>query len=362
MPVLNKRALYIHIPFCRKKCPYCAFYSVSYDKSAASSYIDTVSGLINSVETGFSTIYIGGGTPTVLDVGLLKKLLGSLKRHSAGTEEFTIEVNPESLDGEKLALFLDNGINRISIGAQSFNDNKLKRLGRAHDAVSAKNAVELAGKKGFKNISIDLIFGVPDETESVWKKDLETAAALPVRHVSCYSLTHEKDIKPIDDDTTAQFYERAISYLESKGFKQYEISNFALKGCECRHNMNYWDAGPYIGLGPSAVSYSDGLRSENVHDVDEYIKRGQAAFSAVVSSEKLQPDSRARETAAVKIRTMEGIDFEWFRQKTGFDFLELEKDAVRRLSEDALIECRDGSARLTRRGILFCDVVSSSFL
>lgn len=293
--------------------------------------------------------------------------------------EFTIEANPESLSAEKLALFLDSGINRISIGAQSLNNDKLNRLGRVHDAYAAKECVELAAKKGFKNIGVDLIFGVGGETLESWKDDLEEAVRLPVKHVSAYSLTHDRHLEPVEDEQMAEMYKHAISYLKDSGFKQYEISNFARDGCQCRHNINYWDAVSYKGLGPSAVSYDGQTREENVADLAEYISRSESGKSTVEFSERLSPEDRAKETAAFKIRTMDGIDMEWFERKTGFPFFELEGDAVHKLAEDGLIEFiyrfpspawppRDGHAgdgsgvRLTPKGILLCDIVSIAFL
>ena len=259
-------------------------------------------------------------------------------------------------------MFLDEGVDRISIGAQSFNGEKLKHLGRIHDAGTAKKAVELSVKKGFKNISIDLIFGVSGESLESWKKDLKYAVSLPIKHISCYSLTHDKDLRPTDDDTVAQMYKYAIAFLEDNGFKQYEISNFAHTGYQCKHNLNYWEGNPYVGVGPSAVSYLEGSREENIKDVKEYVRCVADGRSPVLSREKLTPSMSARETAAVKIRTKEGINLKWFKEKTGFDFMDLEKDSVRKLAEDGLIEYNKKHVRLTKKGILFCDIVSSAFV
>ena len=259
---------------------------------------------------------------------------------------------------------LERGVNRISIGAQSFDDAKLKKLGRIHDGSCAKSCIESAHKKGFKNISADLIFGVCKETLKDWKKDLKIAASLPLKHISCYALDYRKLEAR---EGAAGMYEYAMDYLPEKGFKQYEISNFSKDGLACRHNLSYWNNDPYIGLGASAVSYIGGRREENMPDISGYIKRVKTGHTAIASSERLDKVRRAGETAAVKIRTMEGIDFGWFRIKTGLDFLKLEEEALPRLLEEGLIEytadkgVRAG-VRLTRRGILFCDIVSSAFL
>lgn len=279
--------------------------------------------------------------------------------------EFTIELNPESIDPEKIDLFLENGINRISIGAQSFSNDKLNKLGRVHDRFCAEKAVKLALDGGFKNISIDMIFGVRGETLKEWKQDLGLATNLPVTHISCYSLDCEK--LECGNKPAASMYEYAIDHLAAKDFKQYEISNFAKDGFCCRHNLNYWDNSDYIGLGPSAVSYAGGVREENVPDISDYINRARQGESVVSSSDHLEKIERARETAAVKIRTMEGINFGWFMKNTGFDFLELEKKALSELIEEGLLEyVKDAKAqigvRVTRKGILFCDIVSSALL
>lgn len=288
-------------------------------------------------------------------------MLGALKTYSCHAKEFTIEANPESLDEDKLSLFFNEGVNRISIGVQSFNDNKLKRLGRIHDAADAIKAIELS-KKYFNDISIDLIFGVSSETLEGWKDDLKEAVSFPVDHISCYGLTHDKDLKPTYEETMAEMYKYSISYLEDEGFKQYEISNFSKPGHRCRHNMNYWDGGPYKGLGPSAVSYLNGSREENIASVEEYIRMVNDKRSPVASKESLSPDRRAKELAAIKIRTNEGIGLKWFKDKTGFDLLGLEKEAISKLAEDGLIEYNDKCVKLAKKGLLFCDVVSSAFL
>lgn len=370
--------LYIHIPFCRRKCIYCDFYSVIYESDLAVKYIEAVSAYIESIRSELSTVYIGGGTPSALDVKSLGKLLKSLGEKSAGVHEFTIEANPESLERDKLMLLADHGVNRISIGLQSLKDEKLKKLGRMHNAVKAREAVGLAAKNGFKNISVDLIFGVWGEDPDAWKKELEEVVKMPVAHISCYALTYEKStplfealnnrsVFPLDDEVVAAMYEAAIERLSAGGFKQYEVSNFARAGYECKHNMNYWENNPYIGIGASAVSYLEGVRSKNISDVSEYIKKYKAGKPLVESSEKLSPIRRARETASIKIRTKDGIDFRWFKDRTGFDFEVLEKNALKDLVGKELIKYkREGDLvtgiALRRKGFLFCDTVSSALL
>ena len=371
-------SLYIHIPFCKRKCVYCDFYSTIYNEKIAADYIDVILKEAEGLTITPSTIYIGGGTPTALDARLLARLLKGLARYSRNASEFTFEANPESLDDEKIKLLLDCGANRLSIGVQSLNEQKLKKLGRIHNVQRAEEAVHRASKRGFKNIGVDLIFGVWNETPEGWKKELEAIVRLPITHISCYSLTYEKhtplfqaleqkSLVPLDDTVVAAMYECAIDILSLRGFKQYEVSNFAKEGYACAHNLNYWDNSPYVGLGTSAVSYIDGTRSKNVSDVADYIRRFDEGKPLIASSETLTPLRRAKETAAVKIRTRDGIDFAWFKAKTGFDFLELEKKALATLLEKDLIKYTKESNRptgicLKRKGFLFCDTVSSELL
>lgn len=368
-----KSALYIHIPFCRQKCLYCDFYSAEYSESLAGSYISVILKELQGLSQDFPSIYIGGGTPSILSLDLLDKLLSGLKKFIKPEMEFTIEVNPESVDSEKLNLFLDKGINRISIGAQSFDDKKLNSLGRIHNAKQASEAIGLSKKSGFKNINIDMIFGVGGENLKAWQSELEKAIGCGCQHISCYSLSYEKDtplfrmrekkaIAPLDDEIAADMYAYTISCLPKMGFEHYEVSNFAKPGFECAHNLNYWDNNSYVGLGPSAVSYADGSRSENVRDAEEYVDRYKKGASLVARSKKLSGIKMAKETAGVKIRVKQGIDYDWFKNKTGFDFKEIEKDALGDLAEQGLIEYNEKNVRLTDKGFLFSDTVSSAFI
>jgi oxygen-independent coproporphyrinogen-3 oxidase len=371
-------SLYIHIPFCARKCAYCDFYSVVYDGSVAGAYIDVLCGQVEKIERPVSTVFIGGGTPTVLEISAMKKLLRCLRKFSGEGAEFTAEANPESLTADKLGLFLDEGVNRISIGVQSFRDSKLKKLGRIHDSKKARNSVLAAAKKGFRNINADLIFGAPCETFEECAAEFEEAVRLPVTHLSCYCLSYEKgtplyeakkkgDLAPVEEEYAARMYSYAMSFLPKRGFAHYEVSNFAKKGYACRHNLNYWENREYIGLGASAVSYIDGVRRRSLPDVKEYIKRASSGASTAISSERLAGERKARETAAVKIRTADGINFRWFREKTGYDLMKLEPDAMRKLKDAGLIKFgmlkgRRTGISLKKRGFLFCDTVSSELL
>ncbi|MDD4955663.1 MAG: hypothetical protein PHP17_06460, partial [Candidatus Omnitrophica bacterium] len=233
-------------------------------------------------------------------------------------------------------------------------------------------------ESGISNINIDLIFGAWGETIKDWKKELETAVTLPVKHISCYSLTYErntelfkrlktKTITQLPDNLCADMYKLTMEYLAKNKFMQYEISNFAKRGFECRHNLNYWENNSYLGLGASAVSFLNGVRSTNIPDAVKYAKLIRKGKSVVVSSEKLSAAKSARETAAIKIRTKNGIDFNWFREKTGFDFLTLEKDSLQLLVKEKFLKyiVKGGQyigVAATRKGFLFCDYICSQLL
>jgi oxygen-independent coproporphyrinogen-3 oxidase len=349
---------------------------VDYQKDLAATFIEILCGQIKKLENNFFTIYIGGGTPTVLDLPLLEKLLDSLIKFSPC--EFSIEANPESLDKDKIKLFLDKGINRLSIGVQSLREEKLKKLGRLHSVKQAKEKIFLVKKCGFKNINIDLIFGVWQENFRSWQKELKEATELPITHISCYSLTYEKGtslyrevkakrIIPLEDKKVADMYRYTLDYLPKKGFLQYEVSNFSKKGFLCKHNLNYWCNNPYLGLGPTATSYIKGVRMQNVSSVKEYIKRVKEDKEIIVKKERLSLKRKAKEYASLKIRCKEGIDFEEFKRKAGFDFWELEKEELSFLLEHKLIEFKKRNKEikgiyLTKKGFLFADTVSSTFL
>lgn len=368
------KSLYIHIPFCRKKCAYCDFYSIGVEDSLAREFVEVLIGLIKGDREVYDTVYIGGGTPTVLDKVLLESLLKNLRPRLASDCEFTVEANPESLTRDKLKVLLDNRVNRLSIGLQSFNDEKLRKLGRIHSVKQAVDVVLAADKEGFKNISLDLIFGVWQETLKDWADELSQAVKLPVNHLSAYNLSYEPQtplgiklenghIDPLDDGVTSGMYQLSRDFLAENGFDRYEISNFAKSGYICRHNCVYWDNQEYLGLGPSAYSYVNGQRLSNIKDVKKYIEAIKGKLPVWDFKEKLSLVRRAKETAAVKIRTAEGIDFEWFSRKCGYDFLKFYSGSLDSILADKLVEYKvfkgkKTGIRLTDKGFLFCDSVS----
>ena len=374
----SSQALYIHIPFCKAKCPYCGFYSKQYDEGLADDYLKAIGKEIDALEGKFPTAYIGGGTPTVLGPQQIKFLLKKIQKKIQNNSEFSIEANPESLNAEKIDIMLEHGITRLSIGIQSFNDNKLRQLSRVHNAQKARDSIWLAYKKGFKNINIDMIFGLWDETINDCENEIKKFVEFPVKHISCYGLTYEKNtpfnnlikkkkIKPLDNEIEAKMYKIIVREFEKNNFKRYEVSNFSVPGSECRHNINYWQNNEYVGLGPSAVSYIEGRRFENTHSINEYIEAVKGEKPHILKSEKLSKLRRAGETAAVKIRMTEGINFDWFKNKTGFDLLKIKGEQIDNLIRKGFLRyCKKNNRvlgiSLTKKGFLFCDIVSSELL
>jgi oxygen-independent coproporphyrinogen-3 oxidase len=323
--------LYIHIPFCVRKCSYCAFYSVvSGNGGIFPSFFKTLGKEIQNLPPDFSpeSVFIGGGTPTAPDFQTLEKffpLFGNL--HPV---EFSCEVNPGTVDAAKLALLRESGVNRLSIGIQSFNVQCLETLGRIHTAGQAETAFRLARAAGFENISLDLIFGIPNQTAAMLESDLDRALALNPEHLSIYNLMYEegtplaeRDPPRLDEELEREMYDLIRERLKEAGFLHYEISNFAKPGFECQHNLLYWSGGEYIGLGPAAHSHWKGVRRANAADLDDYCVNGpRCEFE-----ETLDPDAKERETLVMGLRLLQGVEVSaalWEQLKENFQAMEKE--------------------------------------
>jgi putative oxygen-independent coproporphyrinogen III oxidase len=366
--------LYIHVPFCRSKCRYCGFYSepiVGHDAAAV------VRAMMAEMERhelseGISTIYIGGGSPSSLTPEHLLRLVCHAAQRCPAATEFTVEINPGQVDMELLGGLRKAGVNRLSVGAQSFIQPELDFLGRGYAVNCIGEAVRQAGAAGFDNVSLDLIFAVPGSCLDSWKHNLRAAVALTVNHISAYSLTYEdhtplaKDVaaglvQPVDEDTDRAMYELTIDELAQAGIDQYEISNFAKPGFECRHNLNYWANGSYTGVGPGATSYLKGTRSTNYADIDKYVQIITTGASATESSETLAGRQRACETAVLNLRRRRGIDLAEFRNRTGFDPMQLFAEPIRTHQERELIEENGGRIFLTRQALGIADAILCDF-
>jgi len=366
-------SLYIHVPFCVRKCRYCGFYSTSYSSGNADAFISGIKYEVGRYRNdfrhrSFSSIYIGGGTPTVLSSEQFSLLVRIIREYFTIDDdvEFTVEANPNTITHEKLSLMLAQGVNRLSLGVQSFSDEVLQILGRLHTAEQAADAFRIARSAGFGNIGVDLIYGIPGQTAEQWEEALDAAIALKPEHVSAYSLSLDDGSQFMreaeagkfalpDEEICAAMYERAVIKLNNEGYGRYEISNFSLPGYECRHNMNYWERGEYIGLGPGAWSFLSGRRCSNIADITEYVQRLSSGRTTIDDQETVGSGPSARETVLLSLRTTKGLDLFGFEQEFGSDLLRrLERNAVP-LRDAGLLLVKEGRLMLTDRGILLSD-------
>ena len=366
-------SLYIHIPFCVRKCRYCGFYSTAYSSSHADAFITALKYESTSLSKDFrhklfSSIYIGGGTPTVLSSEQFALLAGIIREDFTIDDgaEFTVEANPNTITHDKLSLIRSEGVNRISLGVQSFSDEVLQILGRLHTAEQAADAFRVARSVGFENISIDLICGIPGQTADHWEDTLDAAIKLKPEHVSAYNLSLDAGSQFMQESESGEFalphedicaamYERAVIKLANAGYGRYEISNFSLPGYECRHNMNYWERGEYLGLGPGAWSFISGKRYANIADTTEYEQRLSHGRTIIDDQEIVGSRSSARETVLLSLRTTKGLDLFRFEQEFGRDLLcRLESNAVP-LRQAGLLRMQEGRLTLTDRGIILLD-------
>ena len=366
-------SLYIHVPFCVGKCHYCGFYSTTYTLEQANEYIAALrleAANYQNVFTGrtFDSVYIGGGTPTALPPDHLEKLIAVIHKHFhvSRDAECTIEANPNTVSGNRLNLLREGGVNRLSLGVQSFNDDVLKTLGRLHSALEAVDAFMLARNAGFTNIGVDLIYGVPGQTADEWDETLERVISLEPEHVSAYSLSVDEGSRfrreaeagrfalP-GDEQVATMYGRAVNNLGRAGYNRYEISNFSLPGFICRHNMNYWERGEYLGLGPGAWSFISGRRYRTIADVREYSRRMNAGLSVIEDEEVANFRQAANETVMLGLRTVQGVDRVRYERVFGADTVRLLEKNAAPLKQAGLIEESKGRIRLTERGFLLAD-------
>src|SRR5882724_427016 len=361
--------LYVHIPFCARICPYCAFYKERADSSQTQRFCEALLREIESANERFplklETIFFGGGTPTALTTAQLEFLLSGMRDRLdlARLIEWTVEANPGSVSPRKAALLREMGVSRISLGVQSWDDELLKLLGREHDAAQAEASFQTLRDAGFDNVSIDLMFGLPGQTLEQWEADLRKTIALRPDHISTYCLTYEEDTEFFlrlvrgefreDPESDAQFLETATRILESAGFEHYEISNYASPGYESAHNRGYWAGHDYLGIGPSAFSTVGMQRWQNVCDYRAYSDRVLRDSSPVESTEALTPEMKRTERIALALRTREGIS----KRE-----LQARPNESRQLVELGLLRELNGSFVLTPRGKLLADSVAEAFV
>jgi oxygen-independent coproporphyrinogen-3 oxidase len=372
------RSIYAHVPFCHTLCGYCDFYSVVYDRKAASPLVDALLRELKQASDRYAvqteTIFVGGGTPTTLPLTDLRRLLDGLSRTAANGElEFTVEANPATVTREKADVLAACKVNRLSVGAQSFDRSELRVLERIHEPDSVAETVRIAREARIAQINLDLMFGMPGQSLEGWLANLERALELGADHLSCYGLTYEPGtplydrlqrgaIQPADPGLEAEMYEATIARLEAAGFEHYEISNFARPGCACRHNLTYWHNEAYLGIGPSAAGYVAGVRYRNVPDHAAYVRAVAAGRSPRCEREHRTGVAAARETAMLALRLRAGIDRLQFIERHGADPRELFADAIKCHGKLGLLQADDAGIRLTRRGLLVADSVISDFL
>jgi oxygen-independent coproporphyrinogen-3 oxidase len=371
----DKIALYVHIPFCTAKCRYCGFYSVPVAGQNVSGLVNTLFKELDSYalpKNFVHTIYIGGGSPTCLPDEQLFFLVSELIARTGKSAEFTIEVNPTQATHQMLTMLYSLGVDRISIGAQSFNADELKFLGRPYCPEDITQAVSDARTAGFANIGLDLIFAIPGQTLATWRDTLASAIDLGIEHISAYSLSYEAGtplaaqlesgwIQKMDEETDRAMYEMAIEMLGKAGIRQYEISNFARKGFECRHNCVYWANRPSIGIGPAAASYWQGTRTTNISDVAAYMNAIASGHRLFAETETPNAVETACQTAILNLRRTKGINIGEFKKQTGANVLELFAEPVARYRTLGLIAVDRDNISLTAPALPIADSILCDF-
>jgi oxygen-independent coproporphyrinogen-3 oxidase len=374
--------LYIHVPFCIRKCYYCDFTSYPVSGSAVEGYLKSLIKEINlygaalgDEEKNISSLFFGGGTPTCLPAGALKMVLDELRYSFSLAEgcEITVEANPGTIDAAVLDTLLGAGVNRLSIGVQSFNDTLLGVLGRIHTAKQGVEAVQLARKAGFANLNLDTIFGIPGQTIGEWRETLEQAAELGPEHIAAYGLQLEEgtpltqaaargEICACPEDLELMMYRSAHEILNDCGYNQYEISNFARPGRQCAHNLVYWLNRPYLGLGPAAHSFIRGERFSNEPSLERYSEKLSRKEYPVKCRESLTAENEMAETMFLGLRLIRGVDLDLFQERFGRRAEDLYQREIRDLTAKGLVEIKGGTLRLTMAGLPLANVVFREFV
>ena len=372
--------LYIHIPFCKSRCTYCAFYSTTAEQMKQA-YVDAVCREMElrkavyekegkDVGKTLATVYLGGGTPSQLSPTQLQQLFDTIARHYDVSDdaEITIECNPDDVTEAFAELLRSLPVNRVSMGAQTFDDDRLQFIHRRHTSEQVTTAIQRLRKKGIHNISIDLMYGFPDETLEEWEYDIQQALALNVEHISAYALTYEEGtplyrlqeegkVKEIDEERSLAMYDRLIDRLQEAGYEHYEISNFSRKGWRSRHNSSYWQLVPYIGIGAAAHSYDGRQRQWNIADINSYINHIQQGI-VPAEGELLDKDSRYNDHVMLALRTCEGLDLSTLDS----DERSYCEETAKKFVLDGLLVKTDNHLRLSRKGLFVSDMIMSELM
>lgn len=374
-PTLPALLAYLHIPFCHRVCPYCSFYKHTPGATPIGRFVDALgeeaSRRIGGAAVKPRTIYLGGGTPSMLSPGHLRRLFGRLHEvvDIGALDEVTLEANPATFDFAKASLFRELGVTRVSLGIQSFAPHVLETLGREHDPEQAAESVRILRDAGMPEVNIDLMFSIPGQTIGDWRATLETAASLEPDHISAYNLTYEEDTAFFeslrrgemreDEDTNARMFETAHDFLTQSGFLHYETSNYAKPGRESSHNRGYWRGEEYLGLGPSAVSTIGHTRTRNVADTAAYVERMETIGHAADEIEPLDPEARRIELIALGLRTSEGISLDLLDAAGRNRAAQL---AAEQLAAEQLAAIHGGRLTLTGRGRALVDPIAAELI
>ena len=387
------KSLYVHVPFCAQKCAYCAFYSEATQGELIQRYTGALVRELELVagEVKPETVFFGGGTPSILNLRQWQTILGAMHRLGLlGAAEWTIECNPATVSLDKCKLWRDHGVNRVSMGVQSFDDVLLEKLGRIHTRAQVFKSFDILRRGGFDNVNIDLMFAIPGQTMEVWRTTLAEAVALGTEHLSCYEVIYEEDTPlfaqlqagkvSVNEDLACEMYEALLETAGGHGFEQYEIANFAkgepggpakagtpnddweIPAYACRHNVNYWRGGQYFGLGPSAAGYVNGVRTKNWSNTTLYCEQLEKGQRAIESSETLAPLRRAGETAAFGLRMTAGWPWQLFQATTGYDLRTHWRDEIQSLIHEGWATQNENRLQLTPRGLRFADAAAEKFL
>lgn len=339
------RAVYVHVPFCRAKCRYCDFFSISHDALQAGRFIHAarkeLRANLSSLQLPLASVFFGGGTPTVLGPDLLAELLATFAPLIDSHTEFSVEANPGTVDAALAGVLVRHGVNRVNLGAQSFDEIELKLLGRIHNRRQITDAVLALRTAGITNLGLDLIYGLPGQTVETWQSSLQQAMDLGIDHLSCYALSYEPGtplaedlrdgrISEMPDERQKECYYAAIDAAGRAGLEHYEISNFARPGRQCRHNLTYWHNEPYLGIGPAAAGYIQGRRQTNTADLGAYVSAIENGHSAAQTAETLAGRQLMGETLMLALRLREGVGRADFQARFGADPLDVFPESLGR--------------------------------
>lgn len=388
-------SLYVHVPFCARKCEYCAFYSEAAQSSLVQRYVAALCRELELVASDLSprTVFFGGGTPSLLTLPQWSEVFKSMDRLGLlGAREWTIECNPATVSRDKARLWREYGVNRVSMGVQSLDARLLDRLGRVHTRDAVFKSFDILRQAGFDNLNIDLMFAIPGQTMEVWHRTIDEALALGSEHLSCYEVIYEEDTPlfeqlqagefDVDEELACNMHDALLERAERDGLYQYEVANFArsiranppdipsavggespqIPAFACRHNLNYWQGGSYYGLGPSAAGYVRGVRTKNWSNTRLYCEQVEKGQRALEWSETLPPLRRAGETAAFGLRTTPGWEFHRFHELTGYDLQREWHSEIQALVDRGWAERDTTHFRLTPAGLRFADAAAELFL